>query len=140
MKRNIGAVLASLSLAAAVLLAPAPVAAYGQLGDPVAIEVGTFGGIAYVQYDGFFEGQTSTGAYRVPYRVTTPANPTRGNRTVIVEPSHFNIGLGALTRRLGRGFLFSRGFAHAGIGWSTTSIGQFDRRILDPTVPGVFIN
>ena len=38
-----------------------------------------------------------------------------------MEPSHFAIGLGALDFSLGRDFLFSRGFAHAGIGWSTTT-------------------
>jgi hypothetical protein len=37
--------------------------------------------------------------------------------------------------------LFSLGFAHAGIGGSATSFGpDRDNRILDPTVPGTFIN
>ena len=57
---------------------------------------GTFGGIAYVQYDGIFAGQTSTGAYRVPYRITAPANLRLANRTVVVEPPHGSAGLGAL--------------------------------------------
>ena len=141
MKGRIGAMLASLALAVVALLAPAPAAAHGQLGDPVATQVGTFGGIAYVQYDGIFEGQTSTGTYRVPYRITAPANPGRGNHTVLVEPSHFASGLATLNTFLGRDFLLSRGFVHAGIGWSTTSFGEgLDLRILDPTVPGVFIN
>jgi hypothetical protein len=122
------------------LTAPAPVAAEGLLGQPLATPIGTFEGIAYVQYDGIFEGQTSTGAYRVPYRITAPADPSRGNRTVLVEPPHPIAGLDALEHHLGRGFLFSRGFAHAGIGWSTTTFGKgSDLRILDPTVPGVFI-
>ena len=141
MRVGIGALLATLALAALMLLAPAPAAADGRLGPPRATPVGTFGGIAYVRYDGLFAGQTSTGAYRVPYRITAPAEPPRGNRAVLVEPSHFAVGLGALERYLGPGFLFPRGFAHAGIGWSTASFGPgADRRILDPTVPGVFIN
>jgi hypothetical protein len=75
----------------------------------------------------------------VPYRITAPTHPARGNRTVLVEPPHFVVGLGTLEQYLGRAFLFSRGFAHAGVGWSTTPDGA-GRRILDPAVPGVFIN
>jgi hypothetical protein len=55
-------------------------------------------------------------------------------------PSHFAIGLGALNIYLRRELLFTRGFAHAGIGWSPTSFDPgFDNRILDPTEPGTFI-
>ena len=134
MRHAILAVLAFLALAPLALLAPSPVAADGGLGQPLATPVGTFGGIAYVQYDGIFEGQTSTGAYRVPYRITAPADSSLANETVLVEPSHHSIGLGALNIYLRRDFLFSRGFVHAGIGWST-----INRRILDPSVPGTFI-
>jgi hypothetical protein len=133
-------VLAFLVLSAVVLLAPSSVAADGGFGHPRETQIGTFGGIAYVQYDGIFEGQTSTGAYRVPYRITAPADPNRGNRTVVVEPPHSVAGLGALSQSLGPDFLFSRGFVHAGIGWSTASFGKGqDLRILDPAVRGVYI-
>jgi len=135
MKLRIGAVLSSLALAAAALLAPSLAAADGALGQPTTrTSVGTFGGIAYVQYDGIFEGQTSTGAYRVPYRISAPENVSVANRTVVVEPPHGAAGLGALNVYLRRDFLFSRGFVHAGIGWSTLGT-----RILDPSVPDTFI-
>jgi hypothetical protein len=134
MKVSVGAVLASLALAAMALLAPSPAAADGALGPPLAKPVGTFGGIVYIQYDGIFEGETSTGAYRVPYRISAPADPSLANRTVVVEPPHGAIALGALNVYLRRDFLFSRGFVHAGIGWSTVGT-----RILDPSVPGTFI-
>src|SRR5205085_1434537 len=129
--------LAFFALAATALYAPAPVAATGTLGPPHVTAAGTFGGIAYVQYDGLFEGQTSTGAYRVPYRITAPADPRRGNGTVLVEPPHAAIGTGMLDFYLGRSLLFTRGFAHASVGWSTTSSGAFNQRILDPSVHGV---
>jgi hypothetical protein len=135
-----------LSFLVALLLVLAPTGpsyavAEDQLGTPVATPIGTFGGIAYIQYDGIFEGQTSTGTYRVPYRITAPADPARGNRTVLVEPPHFAIGLGALDAYLGRDFLLSRGFTHAGVGWSTAlDETRLTLRILDPTVPNVFIN
>ena len=136
-----GALRAFVALAAAALLLPSPASANGRLARPGATPVGSFGGIEYVQYDGIFEGQSSTGAYRVPYRITAPKESKRGNRTVVVEPPHFATGLGALDVGLGRGFLLARGFAHAGVGYSTTTGGPgFDLRILDPTVPGVFIN
>ena len=107
---------------------------------PTVKQIGTFAGVPYVQYDGIFEGQTTTGAFRVPYRITASADSNVGNRTVLVEPSHFAIGLGARELYLRPDLLFTRGFAHAGIGWSTTSFGEgFDKRILDPAVPGVFI-
>lgn len=54
-----------------------------QLSAPNAIQLGTFDGIEYTQYDGIFEGQTSTGAFRVPYRITAPWNPEDGNQTVL---------------------------------------------------------
>jgi alpha/beta hydrolase family protein len=140
MRMGIGAMLVILALAVVALVTPSPVTAEGLIGQPRTTPVGTFGGIAYVQHDGLFEGQTSTGAYRVPYRITAPLEPVRGNRTVLIEPPHPIAGMGMLERELGRSFLFSRGFAHAGIGWSTTRYGKDgDNRIVDPTAPGVFI-
>ena len=128
-------------VALAALVAPSSASANGQFDLPRATQVGTFEGIAYIQYDGILEGRTSTGDYRVPYRVTAPAHPGQANRTVLVEPSHFVVGLGTLDVFLRRDFLFTRGFAHAGVGWSTTSYGEgADLRILDPTVPGVFVH
>src|SRR5262245_36541399 len=112
MKRRHRPLLAFLALGAVALLAPLLAGAEGGLGEPIATAVGTFGGIAYVQYDGLFEGLTSTGAYRVPYRITAPENPADGNRTVLVEPPHGAAGLGALEVYLRRDFLFSRGFIH----------------------------
>lgn len=106
-----------------------------RLSPPTAVTpLGSFGGIPYVQYDGVFEGATSTGRFRVPYRISAPADPHRANATVLVEPPHFVTGLGALNVYLRRELLFSRGFVHAGIGWSTLG-----NRILDPSVPGTFI-
>jgi hypothetical protein len=104
------------------------------LGAPTATPGGTWGGIEYDQYAGVFEGATSTGAFRVPYRITAPADPSQGNGKVVVEPSHFAVGLEMLNSNLGRELLLSRGFAHAGIGW-----GVLGNRILDRSVPGTFI-
>ena len=124
----------------AVASSPASPVAQDRLGQPLATPLGTFGGIAYTQYDGIFEGQTSTGAYRVPYRITAPTDPIRANRTVLVEPPHPCGGLGTLNTFLRQDFLFPRGFAHAGIGWSTSSWKDCPLRILDPATPGVFID
>jgi hypothetical protein len=141
MKARFGAAFASLALAPMALLAPWPAAADGELGPATATPLETFGRIAYVEYNGLFEGETSTGAYRVPYRITAPEKTLRSNRTVLVEPSHFALGLGTLTFHMGRDFLLSRGFEHAGIGWSTASGGPgADLRILDPDCESCFID
>jgi hypothetical protein len=105
------------------------------VGGAAATPAGTYGGIDYVQYAGVFEGETSTGAFRVPYQITAPADPADGNGKVVVEPSHFAVGLEMLNVNLGRELLLSRGFSHAGIGW-----GLVGNRILDPSVPGTFID
>ncbi|WP_144127160.1 alpha/beta hydrolase domain-containing protein [Catellatospora sichuanensis] len=116
-----------------------PAAAPGRLLPPTATRVQA-GRVSYCRYDGIFEGRTSTGAFRVPYRLSTSGHPRHGDGTVIVEPSHFAIGLGLLEQRLQPDLIFGNGFTHAGIGWSTASFGPgADLRILDPTVPGVFI-
>jgi Alpha/beta hydrolase domain len=105
-----------------------------------ATPAGSFDGVDYVRYDGVFAGHTSTGAFRVPYRITAPVDPDDGNGAVVVEPPHFATGLGTLAFQLGRRFLLGRRFIHAGVGYSTTSFGPgLDQRILDPTVPGVHI-
>ncbi|MGN9793036.1 alpha/beta hydrolase domain-containing protein [Streptomyces sp. OZ13] len=112
-----------------------PGEAEDRLGTPVATPLGEFGGIRYVQYDGVFEGETSTGRFRVPYRISAPADPHHNNGTALVEPPHFVVGLGMLDVYLRRDFLFRQGFVHAGVGWSTLG-----NRILDPSVPGTFID
>ncbi len=84
--------------------------------------LGTFGGVQYVQYDGLFVGRTSTGNFRVPYRISAPANPRRANHsTVLVEPPHAATGTYLREGYLGMPFLFGRGFLHASVGYSTYS-------------------
>ena len=106
-----------------------------------ATPAGSFDGVDYLQYDGVFAGHTSTGAFRVPYRITAPVDPDDGNGAVVMEPPHFATGLGTLGFQLGRRFLLGRRFIHAGVGYSTTTFGPgLDQRILDPTVPGTYIH
>jgi hypothetical protein len=106
-----------------------------------ATPAGSFDGVDFVQYDGVFAGHTSTGAFRVPYRITAPVDLDDGNGAVVMEPPHFATGLGTLAFQLGRKFLLGRRFIHAGVGYSTTSFGPgLDQRILDPTVPGTYID
>jgi Alpha/beta hydrolase domain len=135
------------ALVVALLVTVAPgvsdaVAATDDIAAPAtAIPVGSFDGVEFVQYDGVFAGRTSTGAFRVPYRITAPVDSDEGNGAVVVEPPHFATGLGTLEFQLGRRFLLGRGFTHAGVGYSTTSFGPGgDKRILDPSVPGTYIH
>jgi hypothetical protein len=48
-----------------------------------AIPVGSFDGVDYAQYGGVFAGHTSTGAFRVPYRITAPVDPDDGASPVL---------------------------------------------------------
>ena len=121
---------------------PTSASAVGKLQPPYRTSLlGKFGGVKYVQYDGVFVGKTSTGNYRVPYQISTPANPRSANRsTVLVEPPHYAVGTYLREAWLGRPFLFGRGFLHASVGYSTTTFGPFVYRILDPAAQGVFID
>ena len=95
---------------------------------------GTFNGIAYTRRRGFFEGQTSLGAFRVPYEIITPADPALGNGTLLVEPPHFAFGAAGRDIALGRSFLFGRGFSYATVGF-----GGHGLNILDPTAAGLVL-
>jgi len=121
---------------ALLLTVPASASGDGVLEAPTSTEpFGIFRGVAYVQHAGWFEGKTDNGAYRVPYRITAPAKPSRGNGTLVVEPPHFQIPDVALAF-LGPEFVFDRGFSHAQVGW-----GTFGYQILDPSAlaSGAFI-
>jgi Alpha/beta hydrolase domain len=140
-----GQAVTALVVALLVTIAPGvsdALAASDDIAAPAtATPVGSFDGVEFVQYDGVFTGHTSTGGFRVPYRITAPVDPGDGNGAVVVEPPHFATGLGTLEFQLGRRFLLGRGFTHAGVGYSTTSFGPgLDQRILDPTVPGTRID
>lgn len=121
---------------------PSAASAAGKLQSVLkTFSLGTFGGVKYVQYDGLFAGKTSTGKYRVPFRISAPASPRRAkSSTVLVEPPHFGVGTYLREAWLGRPFLFGRGFVHASVGYSTTTSGPFVYRILDPAAQGVFID
>jgi hypothetical protein len=140
--RRLGTATAALGVLVALVAAGgvARGANHTDIGPGNATQIGTFGGVAYTQYDGIVEGETSTGSYRVPYRITAPADPAQGSHSVVVEPPHFAQGLGSLRLKFGADFLLGRGFSHAGVGYSTTVVDGRANRILDPTVPGVFIN
>lgn len=134
--RGLVALIATLAL----LGVPASATAAGQLQRPQeTASLGTFAGVRYVQYEGFFVGRTSTGSYRVPYRLSAPADPALSNRTAVVEVPHFAAGTTLRDDSLGRPFLFERRFIHASVGWSTATFGDGEtvtNRILDPEAEG----
>lgn len=110
----------------------------GTITPPTSSTNYTFNNVPYVQLKGEFKGHTTaSGAFAVPYEIMTPANPAQGNRTFVFEPPHFSGGPVAREVYLGLGFLFSRGFSHASVGYSNVN-----RRILDrnPAFPLVIAN
>lgn len=102
---------------------------------------GTFNRLSYVRYKGRFTGQTSRGAFAVPYEITAPSTPAEGNLRLLVEVPHVNDGIIARLYILGAEFLFGRGFSHASVGYSAVR-----NRILDPNpgfemvIAGVSVN
>jgi hypothetical protein len=126
---------ACFAVVVAVFLCGSPALGAGMLTENVTAPYGKFGGVDYVVHTGRFVGSTSTGDYRVPYEIVAPADPRRGNDTVIVEPSHFLAGTAARDLVLGPELLFGEGFTYAAVGWS------FDgNSILDPSATDVFID
>jgi hypothetical protein len=95
---------------------------------------GEFNGVPYTWHNGYFEGESSRGRFRVLYVLIAPAEPSRGNGTVLFEPPHPDQGPAGRDVALGREFLFSRGFSYAGVGWS-----NMNRALLNPAAPDMFI-
>ena len=114
----------------ALLELPATASADGRL-EPAETSsfLGTFEGVSYVQYDGFFVGQTSTRDYRVPYRINAPADSRLGNGTLLVEPPHPFEGAALPDLWFGRPFLYERGFVHTSVGDRTSSTNLLDDEI-----------
>jgi hypothetical protein len=104
----------------------------GVLVDDSSRSFGAFNGVAYNWHNGFFEGETSRGRFRVLYVLIAPADPSEGNGTVLFEPPHPNNGPAGRDVTLGGEFLFGRGFSYAGVGWSNTG-----RALLNPAAPGM---
>jgi len=82
------------------------ISAANQLLAATRTQAGTFEGMPYVQYDGISKLRLpqERSACRTGSRLRDPAV---GNGTVVVEPSHFAVGLGVLNlylrRSAGRG-------------------------------------
>lgn len=87
---------------------------------------GTFGGVAFVRHTGIFRGETSLGAFRMPYEIVAPEDPALGNGTVLVEPPHFSGGTGR-DQVLGREVLFGGGYGYASVGF-----GEYGFNVLHP--------
>jgi hypothetical protein len=134
--------LIGLLVALTALTCPTSAFADGKLQRPLtASDLGTFNGVTFRSYSGFFAGKTSTGSYRVPYEVAGPVDRSVGNGTVLVEVPHFATGSVIRDRWLGRDFLFGGRFVYGAVGWSTATLGgEITRRILDPSARGVFIH
>jgi hypothetical protein len=90
--------------------------------------------VDFTLHKGFFEGETSAGAFRVPFEIVAPADPSEGRAVVMVEPSHFAYRTVGRDVVLGADEVHGRGMSHAAVGWSTN---QFS--ILDPWTGPVMI-
>jgi hypothetical protein len=83
---------------------------------------GRFGGVEYIRYTGRFVGSTALGAYRMAFEIEAPADPGRGNGTVLIEPPHFVAGLWGRDLNLGQAFVFGHGFSMLTVGFGTVGL------------------
>ena len=109
----------------------------GMLVETTSADYGTFRGVDYLRHTGRFVGETSKGAFRVPFEMIAPADPRRGNRTVVVEPPHFVFGPTGRDNVLGHELLFERRFSHASVGFANEGFNLLDPFAVDAEIAGV---
>jgi hypothetical protein len=128
--------IARLCVLAATVVAIGQVQA-GMLVESVSEHYDTFRGVDYVRYTGRFEGTTSKGTFRVPFEIVAPADPGKGNRTVVFEPPHFIYGTFARDVVLGSDLLFNRRFSHASVGFSNEGFNLLNPFAADAVIAGI---
>ncbi|MFW6193039.1 MAG: hypothetical protein ACOC83_06095, partial [Gemmatimonadota bacterium] len=97
---------------------------------------GTFDGVAFVRHTGMFEGETSLGAFRVPFEIVAPEDPTEGNGTVLVEPPHWAFPQTGRELVIGRDVLFGSGMSYASVGFGTDGRNILDFSVTDAVIAG----
>jgi hypothetical protein len=95
---------------------------------------GSFNGIDFVSHTGRFSGETSKGAFDVPFQIVVPSDPALGNGTLLFEPPHWFFGPFGRDVILGRDFLFDAGYSYAAVGWSEDGLS-----VLDPAATPIII-
>ncbi len=95
-------------------------------------KVGVFNGVTYIRHRGLFKGTTINGHFLVPYSITAPEEPARGNQTAVFEPPHGGRGPIARDDIFGQSFFFERGFSHASVGYDNIGL-----RLLEGLSPDV---
>ena len=104
--------------------------------DTASEPFGRFGGVEYIRYTGRFVGTTALGAYRMAFEIVAPADPARGNGTVLIEPPHFVLGSWGRDQVLGRAFLFGHRFSYATVGFGTVGLNILDTAATDLVLAG----
>ena len=97
---------------------------------------GTFDGVAFVRHTGMFEGETSLGAFRVPFEIVAPQDPSLGSGTVLVEPPHWAFPATGREFVLGRDIVFGSGMSYASVGFGTDGRNILDFSVTDAVIAG----
>ncbi len=125
-----------LIVAALALLAPSAVTSQNPFSAVAREAFGSFAGVQYTRLTGRFSGKTSLGDFRMPFELVAPADPRRGNRTVLVEPPHDLLGPFCRDAVLGRRFVFDGGFAYAAVGFGNSGLNVLDSTASDARLAG----
>jgi hypothetical protein len=135
--------LVALSATFALVAGSASSFADGKLDLPRTVaSLGTYEGVAYNEYSGFFSGRTSTGDYRVPYRIRAPADPRLSNQTILIDVPHIVGGAMISDAFVTRPAVYGNHFMDGSVGYSSQTFapGVLTNRMLDPNANGVFVH
>lgn len=128
-----------LLVAALAFVVPSVVTSQDRFSDVAREPFGSFAGVQYTRLTGRFSGTTSLGEFRVPFEMLAPADPTRGNGTVLVEPPHNLLGPVARDLVLGRSFLLDRRFVYAAVGFGNSGLNILDSTVNDARIAGALL-
>jgi hypothetical protein len=103
--------------------------------DVVTEPFGVFAGVEYVRHTGVFEGESTLGAFRVPFEVVAPADPGLGENTLLFEPPHSGFSTVGRNLILGPDLIFGRGLRFASVGVGNVS----ELHILDASISGLVL-
>jgi hypothetical protein len=100
-------------------------------GTLVATPLGTFGGIAYTNYEAMFQGTASQNhPYRVPCQIVAPTQPGQAGRLLLFDWLNSSLIATAIGRDFGLGrysmtddFLFSQGLVYAAVRSDPVALG-----------------
>lgn len=93
-------------------------------------------GVEFQRHTGRFQGETSLGAYDVPFEIVAPADPSQGTGTIVFEPPHWAFPTLGRDLWIGHSIIFGRGMSYATVGFGVDGFNILDPLFPDPVIAG----